>query len=571
MHSENGRLDRRRAVRSDLVTTHRRGKYRVGSKVPRLWCTSTQLPAGTVVPMDEQTVRMANALLLPGFGGTVVPPWLRSALGEGLAGVVYFSHNVTDPRQVAALSAQLHAAGNGVLIAVDEEGGTVTRLHTRDGSPYPSPAAVGEADDVELTAAHAGAIGAELRRAGIDINLAPVVDVNTNPANPVIGVRSFGADPERVARHGAAFVAGLQRAGVAASAKHFPGHGDTNVDSHIGLPRIDASAATVRNRELVPFVAAIRAGTRAILTAHVIVSELDDRPATLSPVVLRLLRDELHFDGVVITDALDMQAISRTIGIGEGAVQAVLAGADLLCLGNPMNAGEGGDLEQYLPARDALAAAIETGRIGLGRRAQAARRRAELISWLAQARAVEQAGPSEVALDIARRAVRSSPGTAGSVRTPAHVVDLRVRGNIAAGRQSPVLADALVLAIPGTTVQLFTGSVLLPPISPGIPSGAGRIALVGSSVATQVDRVDASLSSAQGRPLVVLTGAADPDSAEGHALRRLRTARPDLVVVFTGWPPALGEPVTDLGERFVLTYGDSRPTARAVAELLTGS
>ena len=220
----------------------------------------------------------------------------------------------------------------------DEEGGDVTRLEAATGSSYPSHAALGALDDVDATRRVAAAMGRRLRDVGIDVALAPVVDVNADPENPVIGTRSFGATPDLVARHGAAFVRGLQGAGVVACAKHYPGHGSTHTDSHLALPTVADPVEVLLERDLAPFRAAVEAGVRCVMTAHVVFpayDPVDKVPATLSPVLLGLLRRELGFGGVVITDALDMKAISATVGHGEGAVRSLAAGADLLCIGNP--------------------------------------------------------------------------------------------------------------------------------------------------------------------------------------------------------------------------------------------
>ena len=246
--------------------------------------------------------RLAAACLLPSFSGEEVPDWVLRLLERGLGGITLFAYNVREAEQLASLTARLREVGGDLLLAIDEEGGDVTRLEASTGSSFPGNLALGVVDDTSLTAEVAAAIAGRLARCGVNMNLAPVADVNTNPDNPVIGVRSFGADPELVARHVAAFVEGTQRQGVAACAKHFPGHGDTAVDSHVGLPVVagDLEAA------LLPFRAAIAAGVKALMTAHLVVPALDDVPATLSRRILsRLLRDELGFDGLVITDALE--------------------------------------------------------------------------------------------------------------------------------------------------------------------------------------------------------------------------------------------------------------------------
>ena len=213
----------------------------------------------------DHPASLALQVLLPGFTGTALPDDHRALLAQGLAGICYFGSNTADgPATTAALSAAIRRANPAAVIAVDEEGGDVSRLHTRTPSPVLGAAALGAVDDLALTEAVGGWIGAELAAVGISLDLAPVVDVNSDPDNPVIGTRSFGTDPELVAGHAAAWTRGLQSAGVAACAKHFPGHGDTATDSHLALPTIDVDASTLERRELVPFAAAVAAGTAAV-------------------------------------------------------------------------------------------------------------------------------------------------------------------------------------------------------------------------------------------------------------------------------------------------------------------
>ena len=196
----------------------------------------------------------------PPFPAIRAPDWALDLVADGLAGYTLFGYNVTDPAQVAASTAALRAARPDVLIAIDEEGGDVTRLAHPTGSPYPGNAALGAVDDLDLTRRVYQAIGAELAALGLNLNLAPTVDVNTADDNPIIGTRSFGADPVRVAAHAAAAVAGLQAAGVAACAKHFPGHGATVADSHLELPTVDVPLDLLRERDLPPFAAVVAAG-----------------------------------------------------------------------------------------------------------------------------------------------------------------------------------------------------------------------------------------------------------------------------------------------------------------------
>ena len=192
--------------------------------------------------IDPELRRLALGTLLAAFPGRTAPDWALDLLADGLAGHTLFGHNIAEPEQVAALTAQLRAARPDVLVAIDEEGGDVTRLAHRTGSPYPGNAALGTVDDQNLTRQVYASIGADLVAAGINFDLAPTIDVNTADDNPIIGTRSFGADPLLVSRHAGAAIAGLQSAGVAPScAKHFPGHGATVADSHLELPTVDAS------------------------------------------------------------------------------------------------------------------------------------------------------------------------------------------------------------------------------------------------------------------------------------------------------------------------------------------
>ncbi|MFC3999167.1 glycoside hydrolase family 3 N-terminal domain-containing protein [Nocardiopsis sediminis] len=334
---------------------------------------------------DPAVRRMAHTVLMPGFRGTGVPPWLERAIADdGLGSVLYFAPNLAD--DPAGLSARLHALRPDLLVASDEEGGRVTRLHAATGSPYPAHGELGAAGDLARTRDTAEAMGRDLRAAGIDAAIAPVVDVNVDPANPVIGPRAFGAVPADVAAHGAAFIAGLRAAGVASAAKHFPGHGDTRTDSHIDLPVIDIGTATLRARELVPFAAAVDAGVDMVMAGHIRIPALDSAPASVSPRAYALLRDELGFGGVALTDALDMRGLARHTGAAtviegaaRGAVAALAAGADLLCLGNPYTAAVD-DEAMFTAVRDRVLEGVEKGSVPVARLAEAAARVERLLA-----------------------------------------------------------------------------------------------------------------------------------------------------------------------------------------------
>ena len=386
--------------------------------------------------------RLASTCIFPGFPGPTLPDWVRRELDGGLGGVVLFSWNVESRAQLTALSAAIRAERAEALIGIDEEGGDVTRLEAAAGSSYPGNLALGTVDDVELTGRVAAAIGGELAAAGVNLDLAPVADVNSDERNPIIGVRSFGSEPALVARHTAAFTAGLQSLGVAACAKHFPGHGATRADSHLELPSIDVDRETLLRRELVPFRAAIEAGVQAIMTAHIRVPAVDELPATLSRAHLTgLLRDELGFDGMAITDALEMRAVSATVGVEEGAVLAIAAGADALCLGHDL-------FEDAVRAvRLALVEAVRAGRLPEERLAEAAARVERAGRWTLEGPAGTAPSP-EVGLEAARRALRAE-GTV-ELTGRALVVELVPEATIAAGPAGHTFGALLAERRPGT-------------------------------------------------------------------------------------------------------------------------
>ena len=363
------------------------------------------------------------ATLQPGFTGTTVPAWLVRAHAEGLVSVCLYGDNVAEDGGLAPVCADLHARMPGVLLATDEEGGDVTRVHYPAGSTAVGNGVLGRLDDVATTRAAAAAIGAELAALGIRLDLAPSVDVNSSPDNPVIGVRSFGADPGLVARHGAAWVEGLQATGVAACAKHFPGHGDTVVDSHHGLPRVAAPFDVLRERELVPFRAAVESGVAAVMTSHIVVEALDpERPATFSPTVIGVLRDELGFDGVLVSDALDMAGASAETGVPEAAVRALAAGVDLLCLGSATTE------EQYLAVHEAVCEALASGRLSQERVTEAAGRVRALADRPATGPSAEQVARAFTLSDAASTWLASP--------APVAVVQVESAANLAVGAVS---------------------------------------------------------------------------------------------------------------------------------------
>jgi beta-N-acetylhexosaminidase len=304
--------------------------------------------------------RRIGQLLFAGFNGEQLPVELRSLVrGFGLGGVVLFARNIGEPEQVAELSyeAARLAPDLPVWVTVDQEGGRVARLRS-PFTEWPPMATLGRSGDVALAGRFARALGVELKAVGVTLDFAPVLDVHTNPGNPVIGDRALAEDAGEVARLGASIIRALQGGGVAACGKHFPGHGDTSTDSHHELPLVEHPPERLREVELAPFRAAIEAQVATIMTAHVLVPALDEeRAATLSrKVVTGLLRDELHFDGVILSDDLDMKAISTRYTVPAAAVLAVEAGCDgvLIC---------GGDHDVHAQALEALIHAVEQGRL----------------------------------------------------------------------------------------------------------------------------------------------------------------------------------------------------------------
>jgi beta-N-acetylhexosaminidase len=345
-----------------------------------------------------------DAPLLVDLQGAALTPDDRDLLArDGVAGVCLFARNLTGIEQGRELvAAILEAAGRPLLIAIDQEGGGVVRLP--QAAVPPGVMALGAADDPALTEALGAATGRGLRRIGVNVDFAPVADVQSNPANPVIGDRSFGADPALVSRHVAAFVVGLQGSGVAATLKHFPGHGDVAVDSHLGLPRLEADRERLDTLEWPPFVAGIEAGAEAVMSAHVVASAVDrERPATLSRALLEgVLRDRLGFGGVVFSDALEMRAISQRWGVPEAAVLASAAGVDVPVVCNAAPA-------QHHAVLDALARARAEGRLDPAALSASSDRVARLLAAYPSAGlepAPERlAADAELEAEAARRAI----------------------------------------------------------------------------------------------------------------------------------------------------------------------
>src|SRR5438067_13056945 len=325
--------------------------------------------------MDEFDREAARCVFV-GIQGHAPSPSELDLIRRGVGGVILFARNVVDPGQVAELSRSLKAAAGGpLLICIDQEGGRVQRLKPPHWTAWPSMRRLGEIDQQGGVGDMNGTvvvervgqmIARELSACGIDLDFAPVVDVDTNPRNPVIGDRSFSRDPKRVARLGVALAQGLERSGVASCVKHFPGHGDTSQDSHLTLPRLAHDKQRLWQVELVPFVAAARAGLASVMTAHVRFEAFDRMPATLSPISLELLRNDVEFKGCCISDDLEMRAISDIWGVSDASELAIAAGCDAVLVCHT--------LQRQHDSIDAIARGARSGPLSRARLAEASAR-----------------------------------------------------------------------------------------------------------------------------------------------------------------------------------------------------
>lgn len=483
--------------------------------------------------MTPSVASLALQVLMPSFPGRTLPDDWAGLLGEGLGGICLFGSNTGDGSGVRGLTDAIHAANPACIVSTDEEGGDVTRLHALAGSPVPGPAVLGVGDE-RLSREVGRLVGAELASAGIDLDLGPIADVNSNPDNPVIGTRSFSSDAAAAARHVSAWVEGLQDVGVAACVKHFPGHGDTAEDSHLALPVLDVPMATLHERELAPFRAAIASGTRAVMTSHIVVPALDpELPATLSAPVLSLLRDELGFDGVIVSDALDMAGASASRGIPEAAVLSLAAGADLLCI------GPGKTVALVREIQAAIVAAVETGRLPLERLQDAAARVAGLRT------SYEPAALTTSPYDARPVARGTSYEPAGQTTT---TYDARL---VAAARNAlivegelPPMAGAFVLSIE-TEANIAVGDVPW-----GLPADLSV-------------RPGAALGGVANAPVIVQVRDAHRRPEVGALIDTMVSCGASVVVVEWGWPGPYDGPSAR-----ICTRGYSRPGVVAVTQLL---
>ncbi len=513
--------------------------------------------AGRIVGKD------VGGRLLLAFDGRRVPAWLGERLRAAPAGgVTLFLHkNIGAAAEIRALTDELQASRHGgppLLIAADQEGGQFLALGD-DPTPFPGAMALAATGDPELARRVGEATGRELRALGVNVAYAPVCDVASNPANVALGIRTFGDDPASVASFAAAFAGGLEAAGVAACAKHFPGYGSLAMDTHHGLGRIEATREELDRRDLPPFSAAIRGGARLVMAGHTAARAVtgdDDLPATLSRVILTdLLRGELGFDGVIVSDALDMAALGQGAAAIVDGVLALRAGVDLLLCG---------------PEREA----IERLEAGLG---QALRR--GLVDPGEHGRSLERIA------DL-RTSLGGAPGGAGGPQPGLEVVGSAEHLALAAevARRSitlvrddhgrlPIPSDSRLLAVmpvPRDLTPADTSSVVAPGLADAL---RGRFEHVDSLVTGHPpgdDDIDAAAERARSSDVIVVgTIAASLDPAQVRLVEAvLATGRPTITVALrTPWDleayPGAGT--------HVCTYSILEPSLAALAEVLAGT
>ncbi|HXF82420.1 MAG TPA: beta-N-acetylhexosaminidase [bacterium] len=493
--------------------------------------------------MTAATADRAGAHVIVDFPGHEITPPLERLVREGrIGGVILFAKNIRNPAQVRTLTADLQrlAAAAGLpplFITIDQEGGVVNRL-SEGCTVFPGAmalAAGGRAEDAE---AAARITALELRALGINTNHAPVLDVNTNPANPVIGIRAFGDEPDLVARFGVAYLRGAQSGGILATAKHFPGHGDTALDSHLELPTVTKPLSRLRREELAPFVQAVRAGADALLSAHVVFPALDAaRPATLSRRVMHdLLRSELGFDGVVFTDSMEMKAIADRWSRGAAAVEALRAGCDLLLACGPA-AGQWAALDALRAALDDGTLAVELLRVSEARLERVRRRYLVGGSPVGGEVFVGRSEHRRLAQEIADRTVTLVRNGGGIPLPEGRTVVLSAGGpgESSAEQVAAALGDALAALRPDVTVARTPDEAAV---------GDWAAVVVASLSLRRLDGVETvrALHRAHGRRLVVV-GVGSP-----YELR----AFPEV-------------------ETYLATYGPDLPSLRAAAKVLAGS
>src|SRR5688572_8182921 len=508
----------------------------------------TILPDRLLASMD--TDQKIGQLMLIGFDGTAVDSELRRMITDyHIGGVILFARNVQSPEQVAHLTNELQnialeSAHPGLFIAVDQEGGRVARLTEDIGfTEFPSAMALTATGDPANAHRMASAMAAEMRAVGINVDFAPNLDVNNNPSNPVIGIRSFGSDPARVSEYGIAFAQGLQENGVLAFGKHFPGHGDTNVDSHVDLPLVPHDRARLDEVELLPFRAAVQSDFAGIMSAHVTFPAIDPNPgmpATLSrPVLTSLLRDELGFNGLIATDSLEMGALAEN-GYPPpiGAPLAFAAGADLLLFNR--------DHAMHKLVFANLVRAFKEGKV------------------------------SQEQLDSSVRRILEAKQKFG-ILSPALVADPAKAG------ESTVTAEhhALALELARKAITLLKDDASLLPLKPDelllvieTPAAKGLGFLLGARTLETKNDPDANAIAAvlnmvpDGCKTIVATTDAKLYPGQVKLVTELLAKTPNIILVSVRTP--YDSSVLPSVSTVLAAYGNNRPALQAIADVLMG-
>ena len=495
-------------------------------------------------------------LFMFGFSGTKVTPFIKEFILEhNLGGIIHFSRNIENPKQLAILNQELQNLaeqspyGSDLLIAIDQEGGTVARL-TDGVAVAPSAMALGAIQNGTNTETVCAISGYELAATGVNMNFAPVVDVNSNPLNPVIGVRSFGENAQNVAKLGAAAIRGYQKH-VAAVVKHFPGHGDTELDSHLALPVVQHGRERLAEVEFLPFKEAIAEGVMGIMTAHVAFPAIEPTiglPSTLSYQVLtKLLRKEMGFGGLVITDCMEMAAITETYGTAEAAVMAIEAGADLILVCHTE--------ERQRQAFEAVVAAVKSGRLSEERIEQSL---ARLLKAKEQLVAKEQPALNMVGssnhLEVIRGAIRRS------------ITVVRDQGNLTLTNKRTLVIEPTETAANIAEDRLIDMGFLTTALE-----GHGLTNLENMVVGTDVstDEHRAILTKAQGfEQVIVVTTDAHHHMGQANLVRNLMKSGVQVIVVGTRTPYELA--VFPEVPTYLAAYGSRPMVWEEVAKILVG-
>lgn len=482
----------------------------------------------------------AGQVLALSFSGTSLDGETRSRLEEiKPGGLILYGKNVESLSQVRSLLSCLRETVRldvPLMVAVDQEGGTVARIRGH-GADFPGNMALGATGDPDLAERQGFIMGRQLKSLGIDLDYAPVVDVNSNPSNPIIGVRSFGDDIAAVSSMGASMIKGFSSARMGCSAKHFPGHGDVDIDSHLGLPVLDRSLDSMRALELPPFRSAVEAGVPAVMTAHIVVPSLTgELPATLSPEAMSLLRGEMGFEGVVLSDSMGMRAISNGWGVLDAVVMALRAGVDFVLLGaDPAFPPEG-----HREVRDRIVEAVRSGELDKARLDDAVER---ILRW-----------KDDMGLSSGEDRPDWADGSALAEEIASRSVTL-----IRSGGTPPLRkGDHVTLIWPEK--KAAAAEILLSRLSDlGV---SGSIELFGGRTVP-----DVNVDEIRGP---VLMGCYDlvRDEASASFLREILEERPDCVSLSMKTPYDLT--VLPEAETALACYGDTPPTLKALAAILLG-